>query len=332
MMKNKLHCDIVLDLLPSYIEGLTRENTNEAVKGHLENCESCQKSFEKMREPEQPEFTVEEKKEIDFLKKTKKKHFGIIVGCATLVIFMCVILFFVNAFCGNPISHFLAENAAKKYVEDNYSELGVYVDEVGYDLKLPGYYAEVKSDTSIDTHFIVYVSMLGEVESDDYYKVTDGTNTYDRLDMEYRVLAGSVLDELDIMGEKGFAFGTIETDEVNSYDYKPVQYGVNVSELELDKMYDIRKVASANGHLIVYAEDEEVTAEKLAELMLMIKKEFDEEEIPFFEINISLSEPMQEDYEYDPNNPPAEIYVEHFLYSDIYEEGMVERVQQACKD
>lgn len=332
MMKNKLHCDIVLDLLPSYIEKLTREATSEAVKGHLDECQSCKKSYENMIRPEKTECSVEEKKEIDFLKKTKKKHIGIIVGSATFVIFMCVILFFVNAFCGNPISRFLAENAAKEYVEDNYSELGVYVDEVGYDLKLPGYYAEVKSDTSIDTHFIVYVSMLGEVEHDDYYKVTDGTNTYDRLDMEYRVLAGSVLDELDIMGEKGFAFGTIETDELNVYDHKPVQYGVNVSELELDKMYDIRKVASENGHLIIYVEDEEVTVERLAELMLIIKREFDKEEIPFFEIDISLTTPKSEDYEYDPNNPVPEIYVEHFLYSDIYEKGMVERVRGVCKN
>lgn len=38
MMKNDLTCAVVRDLLPSYVEGLTSEETNEAVDAHLAQC------------------------------------------------------------------------------------------------------------------------------------------------------------------------------------------------------------------------------------------------------------------------------------------------------
>lgn len=329
-MKDKLHCDIVLDLLPSYVEGLTREATNEAVKGHLENCKSCQKTFDDMREPEKHECTVEEKKEIDFLKKTKKKHLGIIISSVVIVSIMCVILFFVNMSSGNPISYFLAKNAAEEYVSDKYGNLDVYVDKVEYDFKMTKYYASVKSDSSIDTHFDVYISMTGQVEGDSYSNVSDGYNTYSRIDMEYRTLSDSVLDNLDMLGNNGFAFGTFKIDEIEVGAYSPVKYGVKMDELELDKLYDIKELAKESGHIIVYAEDEDVTVEKAAEYMLFIKKEMDEVGIPFYAIDFTLEKPKSDDYEYNPEDPV--VYVSHFLYSDIYEEGMTERVQNAYED
>ena len=33
--------DIILDLLPSYIEGLTHERTNEWIQDHLRTCPQC---------------------------------------------------------------------------------------------------------------------------------------------------------------------------------------------------------------------------------------------------------------------------------------------------
>ena len=64
MKKDKLTCDIILDLLPSYVDGLTREETTEAVKEHLEECTDCKKSYDGMKEPSPYAGTIEEKKEI----------------------------------------------------------------------------------------------------------------------------------------------------------------------------------------------------------------------------------------------------------------------------
>ncbi len=48
-MCDKITCQIVRDLLPNYIEGLTGEETNAAIAHHLANCESCRQLHEKLK-------------------------------------------------------------------------------------------------------------------------------------------------------------------------------------------------------------------------------------------------------------------------------------------
>ena len=50
-MKNNLTCEIVRDLLPSYVDGLTNDVSNQAVEQHIKICENCRKLYREMREP-----------------------------------------------------------------------------------------------------------------------------------------------------------------------------------------------------------------------------------------------------------------------------------------
>lgn len=71
-MKNDLTCAVVRDLLPSYIEKLTSEETNEAVKLHLGGCEDCRRVLAAMQGGDDPaEEQAAETKEIDYLKKVR---------------------------------------------------------------------------------------------------------------------------------------------------------------------------------------------------------------------------------------------------------------------
>ena len=72
-MKNKIPCEIIRDLLPSYIDELTSEETNTMVKDHLLSCEGCRETAKRMGKAEEI-ITEEDEKEIDFLKKSKKKQ------------------------------------------------------------------------------------------------------------------------------------------------------------------------------------------------------------------------------------------------------------------
>lgn len=74
--------DIVRDLIPSYLDGITSESSNQLVEDHLKNCPDCRQYLETM----QQEFSttpIEEKK-IDAFKKirrvNRKKVIGAIVG------------------------------------------------------------------------------------------------------------------------------------------------------------------------------------------------------------------------------------------------------------
>ncbi len=72
---NKVPCEAIRDLLPSYIDGLTSEVTNGLIEEHLKECADCAAAYASMRVPEGKQTrSLEEKKEIDFLKKNRKKN------------------------------------------------------------------------------------------------------------------------------------------------------------------------------------------------------------------------------------------------------------------
>lgn len=96
-----------------------------------------------------------------------------------------------------------------------------------------------------------------------------------------------------------------------------------MKDLELDKEYDIYGLGRTAGTIDFYVNSEKITAEKAAEYLLLIKEYFDKEGVPFYAIDFQLSEPMQEGSTSDYINLTG------FLYEDIYEEGLVERVQAA---
>ncbi len=87
-MKTKLNCEIVKDLLPSYIDRLTSDVTGDAVKSHLAECADCRGVYLEMTSGE-PRFA--EQREIDYLKKVRDSRrrirgIAIIAGCAVLIL------------------------------------------------------------------------------------------------------------------------------------------------------------------------------------------------------------------------------------------------------
>ena len=112
-MSTKLNCDIVRDLLPSYVDRLTSETTNEAVKEHLKECPECTEVLQRMKEPEKTQN--EPKAEVNYLKKIRRRSLqkGFIV-CAVIVILALSAAAFRILYIGE-----------KAYNEDFYSDLSV---------------------------------------------------------------------------------------------------------------------------------------------------------------------------------------------------------------
>ena len=49
-----MHCDIIRDLLPSYIDGLTSEASTKLVEEHLAQCPQCRSCYEAMKNEAYP--------------------------------------------------------------------------------------------------------------------------------------------------------------------------------------------------------------------------------------------------------------------------------------
>ena len=47
-----LPCEVVRDLLPSYVDGLTSETTGALVEAHVAGCGACRAALQAMRTPE----------------------------------------------------------------------------------------------------------------------------------------------------------------------------------------------------------------------------------------------------------------------------------------
>ena len=93
-MKNDLTCGVVRDLLPSYVEGLTSDETNAAVEAHLAACPDCAARRDAMAAPEES-ASAEQSREVDYLKTVRRKsgrRVVIAIACTLAVILAGVAL------------------------------------------------------------------------------------------------------------------------------------------------------------------------------------------------------------------------------------------------
>lgn len=88
---DKLNCNIIKDLLPSYLENICSADTKHAVEEHLAICNTCRNLTAMMQKTD---FKSErtESAEIDYMKKTKryflkKNSYGIILSIFVLLSF-----------------------------------------------------------------------------------------------------------------------------------------------------------------------------------------------------------------------------------------------------
>ena len=257
-------------------------------------------------------------------KKTLK-----IIALITAFILIIGLSWFGNAFLGNPISKMLATNTAKKHLAETYPDTDYYIEKIAFSFKTSDYYAHIKSPTSIDTEFTLYISMLGELELDTYEDVVNGAITARRIDMEYRELVDTIFEHPNFPYSGRIGYGTLEIypeEFIGIPENHDIPfYSISQESLELDKIYNIRELGRQAGHIIIYVEGDTVSIEKASEMMLDIKSYFDDANIPFVAMDFTLQYMKSE----DGTRPDEEIHVDNFLYEDIYPEGMNDRVLEA---
>ena len=100
-------------------------------------------------------------------------------------------------------------------------------------------------------------------------------------------------------------------------------YVLITNELELDGIYDVNELGAKAGKLTLYVYDDTVTVERLAEIILDIKSMLDDAGVRFYVMDCVLEYPKPESGEWKQGR----VEVMDFLCSDIYEDGLVERVK-----
>jgi len=247
------------------------------------------------------------------------------IGALVLAVLMIVgVAAFANSLVGNPISKALAKNTAEKYIESTYGDTDYELENISYSFKDGYYHALISSPSSMDTYFSLVINGFGKLKYDNYdYNVTNGWNTAFRIDRDYRKAVETVFESSAFTYNAHIAFGEIAftTEEQSDDPYFP-DYALRTDDLKLDAYYNANDIGSSAGKLTVYIEDNTVTAERLAQILLGIRECFDSAGIGFYAIDCVLEYPLNSDglYEY------GRVEVMDFLYSDISPEGLTERV------
>ena len=102
-MSYKLPCEIVRDLLPSYVDGLTSPVTGESVQEHLDTCEPCRDCYDRMRSPDR-ETPPGQQKELDYLRQIRRRHRRAVVASVLAAVLVIGAVLFVRTYLiGSPL-------------------------------------------------------------------------------------------------------------------------------------------------------------------------------------------------------------------------------------
>ncbi len=251
----------------------------------------------------------------------KKKKIIIRTTALTLALLLIIgVLWFANSLIGNPLSHLLAMSAAKNYVEELYPDSDFEVDYRGYDFKIGGYYAYASSPTKIDEHFGIWINAWGKVVRDGYSSVTTKWNVASRLGYEYRARVEALFEHPTFPYSHEIAYGDLEFDRASEEPLYPE--ALTRADLENNRIYDIAALGATNGEVVLYVNDTTLTPERAAEILLSVRQVFDTAGLPFHHIDLVIR-PV-----YDGEGiRPDGIRIEAFLYSDIREEELLDRVK-----
>ncbi len=84
----KIACEIIEDLLPSYLDEVLTDSVKEAVEIHLKSCDRCRIRREEIRQQIGKEEQEQQKKGKQFLKKIQRRKYYLIcmLICASIPI------------------------------------------------------------------------------------------------------------------------------------------------------------------------------------------------------------------------------------------------------
>lgn len=111
MTEQKIPCEMIRDLMPLYMDGLTSGISGQEVEKHMEECGECRETFRRLQmnlKAQTAEKQSERKKEIDYLKRIRKTSRGkTAAGIAAVIVLFCLAAFLKLYVIGSPNSSYM---------------------------------------------------------------------------------------------------------------------------------------------------------------------------------------------------------------------------------
>lgn len=222
-MSEKKECMIVCDLLPSYIDKLTNNETNNYIEEHLSSCNECKRTFENMQKDLNIPSYNHNKEKVNYLKKyrTKLRNLKLIL----IFIFIIIFLILTSSISRKMIITANLSNKAEQYKNYKNYHITDYTFEEGRYIKSETFRLDDKVKT-----------VVTELSSNGFSKTT--TFTVDKLSQHNKIESFSSHVYLETENSKIACFNSTVDGEIDSYlsnifYYKNIwdlfKYSVNIS-------------------------------------------------------------------------------------------------------
>ena len=220
-----MKCEIIRDLFPSYIDGLTSKESNQAIEEHLEGCRECRRYLEEMqREIASEELTQEERekrqKEIQPLRKVRKVNLRKIGIAVLITAIICFVVSGVFAFYSE-----LGQTADYDDVRISYEKTGEVVT-IGFHPK--------REDIRIDVDMNLDLS-IQEDQKESIRIIKALVSPFSRPTREGGYWGITFVDEDTILSPNGGETIDLSGDETLEIQFNDVTKTVTIKDLYTEK-------------------------------------------------------------------------------------------------
>lgn len=124
----EVNCDIIMDLLPGYMDKTLNNTTNELVKEHIQKCKLCSKVLEDLNTDIGFDSEFDQEEQIDFLKKIKRNQVKLILKIVLIFVIITIILFGLWCYVDVYANFFVDVNdvSVTLLTNENYAEQLLY--------------------------------------------------------------------------------------------------------------------------------------------------------------------------------------------------------------
>ena len=176
-MEKRTECEIVQDLLLGYVDETLNIESKKIVEKHLSECSCCKKKLEEIK-ADIKENELNQQKEIDYLKKIRRKTKLKSIAIALAIIFFTMLILIIIKFI--KISSVMHKGINSLQCQNYYSEKQQIVKE-GETFVTKTYYKdgkykevnEIYTDEGVNTISIIY----GKIGTDETIKVNEKDKT-----------------------------------------------------------------------------------------------------------------------------------------------------------
>ncbi len=219
-----------------------------------------------------------------------------------------------------------AEKEVARYLAEQYPAQDLVVESLDYSYKREVFLAKVQSLSSRDTYFEIMIQRNGKIQGDTYEDIEKGYTTYSRLSEQYREIWERLRSEAEQSFSISMSWAQLQAVDTEEQAAKGEEGAIVLEQLVLDREYNMEELAAKAGKLWLTIEAEEVSYEKLEEIVLKLKELCREKQFVFASMDIRLEQKSSEE---KADQKAAGIQVKGLLYQDIYPEGLLERLQKA---